>query len=64
MVRPAVRENLVDREEILGEMIETLTASKLKMDLALVGQQRAGKTSILRELANRLAFVGKDFGNG
>ena len=53
-LRPAVGENFVDREGILVEMMETLTDPKLEMGFALVGQRRIGKTSILRELANRL----------
>lgn len=52
-LRPAVGENFVDWEEVLGAMMETLTDPKLEMGFALVGQRRIGKTSILRELANR-----------
>jgi len=46
-LRPAGGENFVDREEILDEMMKTLTSPKLEKGFALVGQRRIGKTSII-----------------
>lgn len=49
-LRPAVGENFVNREEIINEMIATLTNKKLSVGFALIGNRRIGKTSIFQEL--------------
>lgn len=53
-LQPAVRENFVNREEIIEEITSTLTDKNVNMGFALVGPRRIGKTSILREVENRL----------
>ena len=53
-LQPAVRDNFIDREDILNEMIDTLSAENIRMGYALVGIRRIGKTSILKEVAYRL----------
>lgn len=53
-LQPAVKEDFVDREEIIREMISTTTDKNIKMGFALVGPRRIGKTSILREVESRL----------
>lgn len=53
-LQPAVKENFVDREEIIEEITSTLTDKNVKMGFALIGPRRIGKTSILREVENRL----------
>lgn len=46
--------NFINREEIIQEMIETLTTEDLLMGFALIGNRRLGKTSIFQELYLRL----------
>lgn len=53
-LRPAVGENFLDREEIIKEMIETLSNFNIDMGFALIGPRRVGKTSILCECARLL----------
>ena len=53
-LQPAVKDNFIDREDILNEMIDTLSAENIKMGYALVGVRRIGKTSILKEVVRRL----------
>ena len=53
-LQPATKDNFVDREKIIGEMISTLTDWKIRMGFALIGPRRIGKTSILKEVAHRL----------
>ncbi|MEW6620718.1 MAG: ATP-binding protein [bacterium] len=53
-LQPATEEDFVDREDILEEMLQTLTDEKVRMGYALVGPRRIGKTSILKEVARRL----------
>ncbi len=56
-LQPAVGENFIDREEIVREMIATLTNKNIVMGFALVGNRRMGKSSILREV---YSILGKD----
>lgn len=53
-LQPATKDNFVDRDDVLKEMINTLTDRNIKMGFALVGPRRIGKTSILKEVAGRL----------
>lgn len=53
-LKPAVKENFCDRENLLNEMMTTLTDERVDMGFALIGPRRVGKTSILLEMANRL----------
>ena len=53
-LQPATKDNFVDREQIIEEMIATLTDTNVKMGFALVGPRRIGKTSILKEVTRRL----------
>ena len=53
-LQPAVRDNFIDREDILKEMLDTLSAENIRMGYALVGVRRIGKTSILKEVVCRL----------
>ncbi len=53
-LRPAVKENFINREDLLHEMVNTLTNEGLDMGFALIGPRRVGKTSILLEVANHL----------
>ena len=54
-LKPATKDNFIDREPLLDEMITTLTNRKIDMGFALIGPRRVGKTSILREITHRLA---------
>ena len=54
-LKPAIKDNFIDRESLLDEMIATLTSRKIDMGFALIGPRRIGKTSILREITHRLA---------
>lgn len=47
-LQPATREDFIDREDILEEMLHTLTDKKVRMGYAFVGHRRIGKTSILK----------------
>lgn len=53
-LKPAVKENFINREDLLKEMVTTLTDESIDMGFALIGSRRVGKTSILLEVANRL----------
>lgn len=53
-LKPAVGKNFLNREEIVKEMVETLSNFNIDMGFALVGPRRMGKTSILKEVARRL----------
>ena len=53
-LQPATKEDFIDREDILEEMLHTLTDKKVRMGYALVGPRRIGKTSIFKEASRRL----------
>lgn len=53
-LQPATKEDFIDREDILEEMLHTLTDKKVRMGYALVGPRRIGKTSIFKEVSRRL----------
>jgi AAA+ ATPase superfamily predicted ATPase len=53
-LKPAVKENFINREDLLDEIVTTLTDERCDMGFALIGPRRVGKTSILLEVANRL----------
>lgn len=53
-LRPVWGEDFLDREEILDEMVETLSSPGGRMGFALVGKRRMGKTSIFLEAVRRL----------
>lgn len=53
-LKPAVKENFINREDLLSEMVTTLIDERCDMGFALIGPRRVGKTSILLEVANRL----------
>lgn len=53
-LKPAVKENFINREDLLDEMVNTLIDERLDMGFALIGPRRVGKTSILLEVASRL----------
>jgi len=54
-LKPAIKDNFINRESLLDEMIGTLTNRRIDMGFALIGPRRVGKTSILREITHRLA---------
>jgi len=47
-------DSFIDREDLLSEMLKTLSEPKLRMGYALYGIRRIGKSSILKELESRL----------
>ncbi|MCD6099798.1 MAG: sigma-70 family RNA polymerase sigma factor [Candidatus Marinimicrobia bacterium] len=51
---PVVKEDLIDREEILGELYDGLSDPGSTTGYAIFGKRRIGKTSILKELQLRL----------
>ena len=53
-LQPAVKDDFVDREDILADMLSTLKDKSTRMGFALVGSRRIGKTSILMEVVRRL----------
>ena len=53
-LQPAVKDDFVNREDILKEMLSTLEDESLRMGFALVGPRRIGKTSILKEVIRKL----------
>jgi len=53
-LQPATKDDFVDREEILADMLSTLEDKSARMGFALVGPRRIGKTSILKEVIRRL----------
>ena len=53
-LQPAVKNDFINREDILKEMLSTLQDENVRMGYALVGPRRIGKTSILKEVIRRL----------
>lgn len=53
-LRPATGADFVDRDELIREMVQGLSAEDGTIGFALYGRRRIGKTSILREVARRL----------
>ncbi|MEW6607016.1 MAG: ATP-binding protein [bacterium] len=53
-LKPVIKENFINREDLLNEMVTTLKDERLDMGFALIGPRRVGKTSILLEVSNRL----------
>jgi AAA+ ATPase superfamily predicted ATPase len=49
-LQPAVKNDFINREDILKEMLSTLQDENVRMGYALVGPRRIGKTSILKEV--------------
>ncbi|HAF70539.1 TPA: hypothetical protein DCL37_04195 [Candidatus Acetothermia bacterium] len=56
-LRPVCGEGFLDREELLGELVETLSSPAQRMGFALVGPRRMGKTSIFLETIRRLKEI-------
>jgi len=54
-LKPAIKDNFINRDALLNEMLTTLTDKRIDMGFALIGPRRVGKTSILKELAERLS---------
>jgi len=53
-LQPAIKDDFIDREDILADMLTTLKDESTRMGFALVGPRRIGKTSILKEVMRRL----------
>lgn len=53
-LQPAVKDDFVNREDIIKEMISSLEDEGVRMGFAIVGPRRIGKTSILKEVIRRL----------
>ena len=53
-LHPELKNDFVDREDILVDMLSTLKDKSTRMGFALVGSRRIGKTSILKEVMRRL----------
>ncbi len=53
-LQPATRDDFINREDIMLEMLSSLEDERIRMGYALVGPRRIGKTSILKELIRRL----------
>jgi len=53
-LQPALKDDFIDREDILADMLSTLENKYTRMGFALVGPRRIGKTSILKEVGRRL----------
>jgi len=51
---PAKGDGFIDREELMDEILKTLSNKNIRMDFALYGIRRVGKTSIFKELHRRL----------
>ncbi|HIH20436.1 TPA: AAA family ATPase [Candidatus Micrarchaeota archaeon] len=51
---PAEGKDFVNRQELLREMVETLSDRKTRMGFALYGRRRIGKTSVLLEAKRKL----------
>ena len=49
---------VIDRQEEIGEMLDSLSSRKKSVNYALIGPRQIGKTTILRELRRRLAGKG------
>ena len=56
-LRPVWGEGFLDREELVAEMVETLSSPAQRVGFALVGKRRMGKTSIFLEVRRRLLEV-------
>jgi AAA+ ATPase superfamily predicted ATPase len=56
-LRPVYGEAFLDREELLQELVQTLSSSQQKMGFALVGPRRMGKTSVFLETVRRLKEI-------
>ena len=53
-LQPALKDDFIDRKDILVDMLSTLENKYTRMGFALVGPRRIGKTSILKEVVRRL----------
>ncbi len=53
-LQPAVKNDFINRGDILKEMLSTLQDENVRIGYALVGPRRIGKTSILKEVIRRL----------
>ena len=53
-LQPALKDDFIDREDILADMLSTLESKHTRMGFALAGPRRIGKTSILKEVVRRL----------
>jgi len=53
-LQPAVKDDFINREDIVKEMVSSLEDERVRMGFALVGPRRIGKTSILKEVIRRL----------
>ena len=53
-LRPTCGQDFVGREELINEMILTLSSKDIQMGFALYGRRRIGKSSIFLELARKL----------
>jgi len=53
ILKPAEGGDFIDREEIIEDMVKTLSSKSL-IGFALYGKRRVGKTSILKEVRRRL----------
>jgi len=51
---PATEKDFVNREDIVLDMVHSLSNKKERIGYALYGKRRIGKTSIFRELERRL----------
>jgi len=56
-LRPVYGEDFLDREELLEELVTTLSSPREEMGFALVGPRRMGKTSLFVETVRRLREV-------
>jgi len=45
-LQPAIKDDFINREDILREMLSLLEDKGIRMGFALVGPRRIGKTSI------------------
>jgi len=45
-LQPAIKDDVVNREDILMEMVSSLQDEGVRMGFALIGPRRIGKTSI------------------
>ena len=53
-LQPALKDDFIDRKDILVDILSTLENKYTRMGFALVGPRRIGKTSILKEVVRRL----------
>jgi len=54
ILKPAEGEDFINREEIIEDMVKTLSNENSLIGFALYGGRRVGKTSILKEIRRRL----------